>query len=48
MKATLILEDGTIFNGTAFGYIKETIGEVVNTEMTGYQVLTDPFTMDKL
>ncbi len=44
MKAQLILENGTVFNGNAFGYIKETVGEVVfNTGMTGYQeVLTDP------
>lgn len=44
MKAKLILEDGTIFEGNAFGHIKESVGEVVfNTEMTGYQeVLTDP------
>ncbi len=44
MKAQLILEDGTVFDGKAFGYMKETVGEVVfNTGMTGYQeVLTDP------
>jgi len=44
MKAQLILENGAVFNGKAFGYIKETVGEVVfNTGMTGYQeVLTDP------
>lgn len=44
MKAQLILENGTVFEGRAFGHIKESIGEVVfNTEMTGYQeVLTDP------
>lgn len=44
MKAQLILENGTIFEGKAFGHIKEAIGEVVfNTGMTGYQeVLTDP------
>ncbi len=44
MKAKLILEDGTIFEGNAFGYLKESVGEVVfNTSMTGYQeVLTDP------
>ncbi|MBC7961279.1 MAG: glutamine-hydrolyzing carbamoyl-phosphate synthase small subunit [Vallitaleaceae bacterium] len=44
MKAKLILENGIIFEGTAFGYLKETVGEVVfNTGMTGYQeVLTDP------
>ena len=44
MKAKLILENGAIFEGTAFGYLKESVGEVVfNTGMTGYQeVLTDP------
>ncbi|PSJ31145.1 carbamoyl phosphate synthase small subunit [Peptostreptococcus russellii] len=44
MKARLILEDGTIFEGKAFGYTKDSVGEVVfNTSMTGYQeLLTDP------
>jgi carbamoyl-phosphate synthase small subunit len=44
MKAKLILENGMVFEGRAFGYLEETIGEVVfNTGMTGYQeVLTDP------
>ncbi|KAB3534120.1 glutamine-hydrolyzing carbamoyl-phosphate synthase small subunit [Alkaliphilus pronyensis] len=44
MKAKLILENGTVFIGKAFGHIDETLGEVVfNTAMTGYQeVLTDP------
>ncbi|MBU5591536.1 carbamoyl phosphate synthase small subunit [Clostridium sp. MSJ-4] len=44
MKAKLILENGMIFEGRAFGYIEETLGEVVfNTGITGYQeVLTDP------
>lgn len=44
MKAKLILENGAIFEGKAFGHLKETTGEVVfNTGMTGYQeVLTDP------
>ena len=44
MKAQLILENGSVFHGNAFGYMKETVGEVVfNTGMTGYQeVLTDP------
>ncbi|MDU3337230.1 glutamine-hydrolyzing carbamoyl-phosphate synthase small subunit [Paraclostridium bifermentans] len=44
MKARLILEDGTIFEGKAFGYLKDSVGEVVfNTSMTGYgEVLTDP------
>ncbi|MCQ1531805.1 carbamoyl phosphate synthase small subunit [Lutispora saccharofermentans] len=44
MKAKLILENGMSFEGNAFGYMEESIGEVVfNTGMTGYQeVLTDP------
>ncbi|OON94961.1 MAG: carbamoyl phosphate synthase small subunit [Candidatus Epulonipiscioides saccharophilum] len=44
MNAQLILENGITFDCKAFGYIKETIGEVVfNTGMTGYQeILTDP------
>jgi len=43
-RAMLALEDGTIFEGRAFGADGETDGEVVfNTSMTGYQeVLTDP------
>lgn len=43
-KAWLILEDGTEFEGTMFGYEDESIGEAVfNTSMSGYQeVLTDP------
>lgn len=44
MKAVLALEDGTVYEGSAFGSRGETTGEVVfNTSMTGYQeVLTDP------
>ncbi|MCT4595164.1 MAG: glutamine-hydrolyzing carbamoyl-phosphate synthase small subunit [Anaeromicrobium sp.] len=44
MKAKLILENGIVLEGKAFGYLKESVGEVVfNTGMTGYQeVLTDP------
>ncbi|MDH6359145.1 carbamoyl-phosphate synthase (glutamine-hydrolyzing) large subunit [Parabacteroides sp. PF5-9] len=42
--ATLILDDGSIFQGFSFGYEKEVKGEVVfNTAMTGYpESLTDP------
>ncbi len=42
--AMLVLEDGTVFEGVAFGAPGERSGEVVfNTSMTGYQeVLTDP------
>lgn len=44
MKAFLILEDGTVFEGTHFGAEKEVISEIVfNTSMAGYlEVLTDP------
>lgn len=43
-KATLVLEDGSIYEGIGFGYPGVAVGEVVfNTGMTGYQeVLTDP------
>lgn len=42
--ALLVLADGTVFTGKAFGAKGTTVGEVVfNTGMTGYQeVLTDP------
>jgi carbamoyl-phosphate synthase small subunit len=42
--AKLALEDGTVFQGRAFGARGEVDGEVVfNTSMTGYQeILTDP------
>ena len=44
MKATLALEDGTVYEGKAFGASGEAFGEIVfNTSMTGYQeILTDP------
>jgi carbamoyl-phosphate synthase small subunit len=44
MKATLALEDGTIYHGRAFGARATACGEVCfNTSMTGYQeILTDP------
>lgn len=43
-KAYYILEDGTEFEGTMFGYEGESMGEsVFNTSMSGYQeILTDP------
>lgn len=43
-KATLILEDGTQYVGTSFGYAGSVAGEIVfNTAMTGYpESLTDP------
>ena len=43
-KAFLALEDGTVFEGSAFGAPAERAGEVVfNTSITGYQeIFTDP------
>ena len=43
-RAILVLEDGAVFEGLAFGALGQATGEVVfNTGMTGYQeVLTDP------
>ncbi len=43
-SALLVLEDGTVFRGTAIGAEGLAVGEVVfNTSMTGYQeILTDP------
>ncbi|MCE5273823.1 MAG: glutamine-hydrolyzing carbamoyl-phosphate synthase small subunit [Syntrophaceae bacterium] len=42
--AVLVLEDGTIYRGSAFAGSGDSLGEVVfNTGMTGYQeILTDP------
>jgi carbamoyl-phosphate synthase small subunit len=44
MQGRLVLEDGSVFEGRAFGRPGTAFGEVVfNTGMTGYQeVLTDP------
>jgi len=43
-KAILVLEDGSAYEGEAFGARSTTYGEVVfDTSMTGYQeMLTDP------
>ena len=43
-RASLILDDGTVFRGKTFGYEKPVAGEVVfNTAMSGYpESLTDP------
>lgn len=43
-SALLVLEDGSVFRGTAIGADGCSVGEVVfNTSMTGYQeILTDP------
>lgn len=42
--AVLVLEDGTVYRGSAFAGSEDAFGEVVfNTGMTGYQeILTDP------
>ena len=42
--ALLLLEDGTVFNGTSIGIDGCSAGEVVfNTSLTGYQeILSDP------
>lgn len=44
ISALLVLEDGSVFKGTAIGASGVSVGEVVfNTSMTGYQeILTDP------
>lgn len=44
MKAFLILEDGTVFEGTSIGSKNDVISEIVfNTSMAGYiEVLTNP------
>ena len=44
MKCILALEDGSIFEGKAFGAEGEAVGEIVfNTQVVGYQeILTDP------
>lgn len=44
MTATLVLEDGTVMEGQAFGAETDAVFELVfNTSMTGYQeILTDP------
>ena len=50
LKAQLILENGLTFTGEAFGYLKETTGEVVfYSGSAGYQeTITDPALADKL
>jgi carbamoyl-phosphate synthase small subunit len=44
LKATLLLEDGTVFYGQGWGFASNVFGELVfNTAHTGYEeVLTDP------
>lgn len=48
--ATLVLADGTVFDGVSIGEVGFRVGEVVfNTAMTGYQeVLTDPSYAEQL
>jgi carbamoyl-phosphate synthase small subunit len=43
-RARLVLEDGSVYSGRAFGALADRTGEVVfNTSMAGYQeILTDP------
>jgi len=50
LKAQLILENGLTFTGEAFGYLKETVGEVVfYSGSAGYQeTITDPALAGKL
>ena len=42
--AMLVLEDGSIIEGTGFGAMEPSVGEIVfNTSMSGYQeIITDP------
>ncbi|GEL75944.1 carbamoyl phosphate synthase small subunit [Tenuibacillus multivorans] len=50
-KRYLILEDGSVFKGTAFGAsVNNRVGEVVfNTSMTGYQeIISDPSYCDQM
>lgn len=44
MNALLVLQDGTVYEGEAFGAATTVVGEVVfNTSLTGYQeIITDP------
>ena len=44
IQAVLVLEDGSVWRGTAIGAPGQSVGEVVfNTAMTGYQeIVTDP------
>lgn len=50
MKATLLLADGTVYEGQSFGAEGINFGELVfNTSMTGYQeILTDPSYADQV
>ncbi len=50
MKAILVLEDGSLFEGVSFGAEGERIGEVaLNTAVVGYQeMMTDPANAGKI
>jgi carbamoyl-phosphate synthase small subunit len=50
MKAKLVLEDGSVFDGISIGAAGEKIGEVIfNTAVVGYQeILTDPANAGKI
>ena len=49
-KAYLLLADGTVFEGTAIGAVKENAGELIfKTDVVGYQeLLTDPANEGKI
>lgn len=49
-KAFLVLDDGMVFEGQAWGATGESFGEIVfTTGMTGYQeTLTDPSYLNQL
>jgi carbamoyl-phosphate synthase small subunit len=49
-QAQLVLADGRVFNGQAYGAIGHCVGEVCfNTSLTGYQeILTDPSYTDQI
>ena len=44
MRASLLLEDGTVFHGQGLGIETDIVGEIVfNTAMSGYEeVISDP------
>ena len=50
MLAKLVLKDGTIYQGEAFGYVEAAAGEVIfNTGMVGYpECFTDPSYKDQI
>ncbi|MFH1826021.1 MAG: carbamoyl phosphate synthase small subunit [bacterium] len=50
MKAVLVLEDGTTFEGTSFGAEGEVAGDVIfNTQVVGFQeMMTDPANQGKI